>query len=452
MFRPFYAFVGYRYTRVKRKNHFISFISLTSVIGVALGVSVLIAVLSVMNGFNREIRAQMLSGTPHITVGKIGGNVADWPTLMHRLQQYPDVIGAAPFTLGQGMLSGVGSGRVQGVLVKGIEPNEVNAVYPLTQRMKQGTLDLLTSGSYSMVMGRTLAQNLGVLVGDKVSLIVPEASVTPAGVLPRIKRFTIVGIFEIGDLYDGSQVFIHLADAGKLFRTDGGVTGVQLKVKDELKAPVVAQALYHLLHEPEGLRHMKTQQTQAAAEKPSQLLREESSANVQLGALQYWISDWTQDFGSFFRALHIQKTVMLFILLLIIAVAAFNLVSSLVMMVTDKRPDIAILRALGASRRSVMGIFIAQGTVIGLVGTLCGVLFGLYMAHHVTGWTDFLQQSFNIELVSRDVYLVNFLPSEVHTFDVIGVTIAALIMCFLATLYPAWRAANIQPAEALRYE
>lgn len=416
MFRPFYAFVGYRYTRVKRKNHFISFISLTSVIGVALGVSVLITVLSVMNGFNREIRAQMLSGTPHITVGRVGGNVADWSTLMHRLKENPQVIGAAPFTLGQGMLSGVGSGRVQGVLVKGIEPSEVNAVYPLTQRMKQGTLEDLIPGSFSMVMGRTLAHNLDVTVGDKVSLIVPEASVTPAGVLPRIKRFTIAGIFEIGDLYDGSQVFINLADAGKLFRTDGGVTGVQLKVKDELKAPMVAQMLYNELHQ------------------------------------EYWISDWTQDFGSFFRALQIQKTVMLFILLLIIAVAAFNLVSSLVMMVTDKRPDIAILRALGASRRSVMGIFIAQGSVIGMIGTLCGVLLGLYMAHHMTGWTDFLQRSFNIELVSRDVYLVNFLPSEVHSIDVIGVAIAALIMCFLATLYPAWRAANIQPAEALRYE
>lgn len=416
MFRPFYAFVGYRYTRVKRKNHFISFISLTSVVGVALGVSVLITVLSVMNGFNREIRAQMLSGTPHITVGKVGGTVNDWPVLMKILQQNPEVVGAAPFTMGQGMLSGVGSGRVQGVIVKGIEPSEVNSVYPLTKRMKKGSLSDLNPSSFNMVMGRTLAYNLGVSVGDKVSLIVPEASVTPAGVLPRIKRFTIGGIFEIGDLYDGSQVFINLADAGKLFRTDGGVTGIQLKIKDELKAPQVAMEIYNDLQQ------------------------------------DYWVTDWTQDFGSFFKALHIQKTVMLFILLLIIAVAAFNLVSSLVMMVTDKRPDIAVLRALGASRRSIMGIFIAQGSVIGTIGTAFGVTFGLYMAYHVTGWTDFLQRSLNLELVSKDVYLVNFLPSEVHPYDVIGVAIAALIMCFLATLYPAWRAANIKPAEALRYE
>lgn len=416
MFKPFFAFIGYRYTRAKRKNHFISFISLTSVIGVALGVSVLITVLSVMNGFNREIRAQMLSGTPHITVGKIGGSLHNWPKLMQRLQENQEVTGTAPFTLGQGMLSSAGTSRVQGVVVKGIDPQEVNAVYPLKQKMKQGDLASLQAGSYTMAMGRTLAQNMGVTVGDKVSLIVPEASVTPAGVLPRIKRFTLAGIFEIGDLYDGTQVFIHLADADKLFRMDGGVTGVQLKIKDELKAPQIAAML-----------------------------------NLDLDQ-QYWVTDWTQDFGSFFKALNIQKTVMLFILLLIIAVAAFNLVSSLVMMVTDKRPDIAILRALGASRRTIMGIFIAQGTVIGTIGTLFGVIFGLYMAYHVTGWTDFLQRTFNVELVARDVYLVNFLPSEVHMVDVIGVALAALAMCFLATLYPAYRAASIQPAEALRYE
>lgn len=415
MFRPFYAFVGYRYTRVKRKNHFISFISLTSVIGVALGVSVLITVLSVMNGFNREIRAQMLSGTPHITIGKFGEPLLDWPNLLVQLKGNRDVVGAAPFTLGQGMLSNSNTGRVQGVIVKGIEPKEINEVYPLATRMRAGSLSL-EPGQFSVVMGRTLAVNMGVSIGDKVSLIVPEASVTPAGVLPRIKRFTITGIFEIGDLYDGTQIFINLADANKLFRMGAGITGLQLKIKDELTAPKVAQRLYQSLNQ------------------------------------EYGVSDWTQDFGSFFKALHIQKTVMLFILLLIIAVAAFNLVSSLVMMVTDKRSDIAILRTLGASRPSIMGIFIAQGSVIGLIGTVCGVILGLYMASHVTGWTDFLQKSFNVELVSRDVYLVNFLPSEIHAFDVVGVALSALVMCFLATLYPAYKAAGIQPAEALRYE
>lgn len=416
MFRPFYAFVGYRYMRAKRKNHYISFISLTSVIGVALGVSVLITVLSVMNGFNREIRAQMLTGTPHITVGKLSGPLVDWPSLVKSLSKNPEVIGAAPFTLGQGMISSTGSGRVQGILIKGIDPSQVNEVYPLESRMKEGDLKALTAHSFNIVVGRALANNLGLHLGDKISVIVSEASVSPAGMMPRIKRFTVAGIFEIGDLYDGNQVFINLQDADKLLRMEGAITGVQLKLKDELEAPEIGRGIYENMHH------------------------------------DYWVTDWTQDFGSFFKALKIQKTVMLFILLLIIAVAAFNLVSSLVMMVTDKRSDIAILRALGATRRNIMGIFIAQGSMVGVLGTLSGVLLGLYMAFHVTGWTDTLQRVFNIELVSREVYLVNFLPSEVHSWDVIGVTLVTLLMSFIATIYPAWRAASIQPAEALRYE
>lgn len=416
MFKPFYAFVGYRYMRAKRKNHFISFISLTSVLGVALGVSVLITVLSVMNGFNHEIRAQMLMGTPHMTVGKFSGPLIDWQSLKKTLMKNARVLGVAPFTLGQGMLSNGSTGKVQGVLIKGIDPTEVNEVFPLETRMKEGHLSALKAHEYNMVIGRTLANNMGLNLGDKVSLIVSEASVTPAGMMPRIRRFNIAGIFEIGDLYDGSQAFIHLDDADKLLRMEGGISGVQLKLKDELEAPEISRIFY------EELQH------------------------------EFWISNWTQDFGSFFKALQIQKTVMLFILLLIIAVAAFNLVSSLVMMVTDKRSDIAILRALGATRRSIMGIFITQGSMVGVMGTLAGVLLGLYMAYHVTGWTETLQRTFNIELVSKDVYLVNFLPSEVHMVDVLGVMAVTLLMSFIATLYPAWRAASIEPAEALRYE
>ncbi len=416
MFNPFYAFIGYRYTRIKRKNHFISFISLTSVLGIALGVGVLIAVLSVMNGFNREIRVQMLNGTPHITVGKIGEALNHWKPLVQDLRKQPDVVGAAPFIFSQGMLSDLKTGRVQGVMVRGIDPQEINDVYPLAEHLIRGNLNDLKSGKFGIILGRTLASNFGVGVGDKISLISPEASVSPAGILPRIKRFTIVGISEIGDLYDDKQVYIDLKDAAKLFRMQGAVSGIQLKVKDELEAPRIAVNLHHFLN------------------------------------TDYWVIDWTQDFGSFFKALKIQKTVMTFILLLIIAVAVFNLVSSLVMMITDKRTDIAILRTLGASRRSIMGIFMVQGGIIGVFGTILGVGLGLFLAFHVTGWVDKIQEIFSIELVAKDVYLVGFLPSEVHVIDVVSIVVVALIMCFVATLYPAWRAASIQPAEALRYE
>ncbi len=416
MFRPFYAFIGLRYTYVKRKNHFISFISLMSVLGIALGVGVLIAVLSVMNGFNREIRAQMLSGTPHINVGKIGDNLLDWQPIIKQIRKNPKIIGATPYIYNQGMLSSLNSGRVQGVLIRGIDQKQINDVYPLAEHLTKGNLKNLKSGEFGIILGKGIANYFGVTVGDKVSLITPEASVTPAGFLPRIKRFTVVGIFKIGDLYDDKQAFIDIKDADKLFRMHGAVNGIQLKVADELEAPRIAREVRRDLNE------------------------------------DYSVMDWTQEFGNFFKALQIQKTVMTFILLLIIAVAAFNLVSSLVMMVSDKRSDIAILRTLGASKRSIMGIFIAQGTIIGLVGTALGVIFGLFLALNVTGWVDKIQETFNVELVAKDVYLVGYLPSEIHQIDIVYIVILALVMCFIATLYPAWRAASIQPAEALRYE
>lgn len=416
MFRPFYAFIGLRYTYIKRKNHFISFISIMSVLGIALGVGVLIAVLSVMNGFNREIRAQMLSGTPHITVGKIGAPLLEWESLQKRLRVYPKIIGAAPYVYNQGMLSSASTGRVQGVLIRGIDAKQIKDVYPLSEHLTKGKLKDLKPGGFGIILGKALANNFGVTVGDKVSLITPEASVTPAGILPRIKRFTVVGIFKIGDLYDDKQAFVDIQDADKLFRMHGAVNGIQLKVQDELEAPSIARNIYRDLKQ------------------------------------DYWVVDWTQDFGSFFKALQIQKIVMTFILLLIIAVAAFNLVSSLVMMVADKRSDIAILRTLGASRRNIMGIFMAQGGIIGLIGTGLGVILGLFLALNVTGWVDKIQEAFNVKLVDQDVYLVGFLPSEIHRMDIVYIVIVALLMCFIATLYPAWRAASIQPAEALRYE
>lgn len=416
MFKPYFAFIGYRYTHVKRKNHFISFISLTSAIGIALGVGVLIAVLSVMNGFNKEIRAQMLSGTPHITVSKIGGTLFNWQAVGDSLKAVPEVMGTTPFIVGQGMITTQNQGGVQGVFVKGIDPKSINLVYPLSNRIIAGDLKQLKTGEYGIVVGKLIAQRFGLQVGDKISLIAPEASVTPAGIAPRIKRFTVIGVFAIGDLYDDKQVFIDLADANTFFRMKGSVTGLQIRIKDELDAPIISQKIQNFL------------------------------------SPEYWVSDWTREFGSFFKALQIQKTVMLFILLLIIAVAAFNLVSTLVMMVTDKRSDIAILRTMGASRRSIMGIFIAQGALIGFLGTLLGVILGLFLAYNVTGWVDTLQQTFNVSLVDKDVYLFGFLPSEIHFLDVLGIGIVTLIMSLLATLYPAYRAASIEPAEALRYE
>ncbi len=415
MFKPFYAFVAYRYVRAKCQNHFISFISLASVVGIALGIAVLITVLSVMNGFNREIRVQMLSGTPHITVGKLRGPLLDWQALSQTLSEDPQIIGVAPFISGQAMLNAQGIGRAQGVAVRGIEPTQSHKVYPGLKTLKEGKLDDLVPGHYGVLVGATLARNLGLSIGDKISLIVPEASITPAGILPRMKRFTVVGVFSIGELYDDKQLFINLQDADRLFRMHGGVSGMQLSIQDELEAPAIASYLYEKWHK------------------------------------DYWVSDWTLDFGNFFKALKIQKTVMTVILLLIIAVAAFNLVSSLVMVVTDKRADIAILRTLGASRASIMRLFMLQGLMIGCIGTVLGIVGGLFLATHISGWADILQSFLNVELVSKEIYLIGFLPSEVHASDVLTIVGSALLMCFIATLYPAFRAASIKPAEALRY-
>lgn len=414
MFNPFYIFIGQRYTLIKGKNHFISFISLTSMLGIALGVMVLITVMSVMNGFGKEIRAQMLSGTPHITLSAAKGRIAKWEELTQKLSHYPDIVGTSPYILGQAMVSTPDS--VQGVLVKGIEPQVNDQVTKLQDHLIEGELNNLNAGEYGIVLGKDLALKLGLKLNDKVSLIIPEILSSPVGVSPRIKRFKVVGIFKINYFYDNSHAFVHLKDAEKLYRMGNEVSGIQIKIKDELEAPQIVKKLR------KGFSH----------------------------TLDFY--DWTHENESFFQAIKMEKTVMMFILLLIIAVAAFNLVSSLVMMVTDKRSDIAILRTIGATPHEIMGVFMVQGSSIGLMGTALGVITGLLLAYNVTAVTNFLQNLFQVQFISADVYFINYLPSDVHLQDVLQITGLTLLLSFLATLYPAWKASNIHPAEALRYE
>jgi lipoprotein-releasing system permease protein len=414
MFRPFFVFVGSRYTRAKRKNHFISFISLTSMLGIALGVMVLITVLSVMNGFSKEIRSQMLSVAPHITFQQVDGNLKHWKSILKKLMHHPEVTGAAPYVLSYGMLTD--NGNTKPVSIRGIEPAAINAVYPLEKSITAGKLTELTSGSFGVVLGIDLASALGVTLGNKITLIVPETTVTIAGVIPRLKTLRVVGIFKSGTHYDNNNIFINLADAAKILRMHGGITGIQLKVLDEIRAPQITKQL------------------------------------IQIFGYKYWITDWTDEYTNYFQAIKMEKTVMTLILLLIIAVAVFNLVSSLVMIVTDKRSDIAIMRAMGASRKSIMGIFVVQGCIIGVIGTVVGLALGLLLASNVTVLVAMLEHALNVKFISEDVYFIGFVPSDIRQLDVLLICVFSLIMSLLATLYPAWQAANIQPAEALRYE
>lgn len=414
MFKPFFLFVGYRYAHSKRKNHFISFISLTSMLGIAIGVTVLITVLSVMNGFSKEIRAKLLNVTPHIVFRGHDGALMHWHDLLPQILAQPGVVGATPYIISQDLL--VANGMSYPSLVRGIDPKVINDVYPLESNITQGNLNSLQSGSFNIVLGKELAQSLGVKLNDKVTLLIPEATTTIAGVTPKFKRLTVAAIFHTGTSFDDRNAFINISDANKLFKMQNGVTGIQIRVDNELDAPKIARAL---------------------------------AAKFEH---KYWVVDWASEYANFFEALNMEKMVMWCILCLIIAVAAFNLVSSLVMMVTDKRADIAILRTMGATPKDVMGIFIAQGAIIGLIGTALGVIFGLLLAYNVTSIVEYIQSILNINFVSEDVYLISFVPSQIKQSDVIFVSTIALIMSLLATIYPAWRAANIAPAEALRYE
>jgi lipoprotein-releasing system permease protein len=407
--------VGLRYTRAERRNHFISFISLTSMLGIALGVAALIVVLSVMNGFQKEVRARILSVVSHVQITGAENRLADWQTVARESAAHPQVAAAAPFVNAQGML--VFGAGVRGAVVRGIVPELEQKVAEIGLHMTVGKLESLAPGEFGIVLGSELARALGARAEDKVTLIAPQGLVTPAGILPRLKQFTVVGIFDVGMFeYDSGLALIHLEDAQKLYGMGNRASGVRLKLHDLFQAREVTHDLMERLR----------------------------------GDL--YISDWTRSHANYFRAVQIEKTMMFIILLLIVAVAAFNIVSTLVMAVTDKQPDIAILRTLGASPGGIMKIFIVQGALIGAIGTLIGVASGIALALNIDVVVPFLERLLNVQFLSREVYYITDLPSDLQTSDVVAIALVSLALSLLATLYPSWRAARVNPAEALRYE
>ena len=409
-------FIGLRYTRAKRRNHFISFISLISLLGITLGMTALITVMSVMNGFQKEVRTRILGVASHIQVSSVEGTLPNWPQVAHEASKHLQVEAAAPYVGAQGMVS-VGQ-VVRGVMVRGILPALEDKVADLDRMMVNGKLDELVPGEFGIVVGTELARALGVSRGDKIVLISPQGQVTPAGILPRLKQFTVTGIFEAGHFeYDSALVLIHIADAQKLYRMeDDQVSGVRLKLHDLFQAPQVVRELVPLI----------SQDTH--------------------------ISDWTHQHANYFRAIQIEKRMLSLILALIIAVAAFNIVSTLVMAVTDKQPDIAILRTLGASPRSIMKIFIVQGTLIGVIGTALGVIGGVLLAYNVSDVIALVERAFSVQFLSREVYYISEIPSDPQMADIVTVAVVSFALTLLATIYPSYRASKVNPAEALRYE
>jgi lipoprotein-releasing system permease protein len=412
---PFELAIGLRYTRAKRRNHFISFISLISMLGIALGVTALIVVLSVMNGFQTELRGRILAVVSHVQISGADGEMSGWQDVARDAEKLPEVRAAAPYVQAQGMLS---SGPlVRGAVVRGIIPGEEKKVADFSAHMRQGALESLQAGAFGIVLGSELARALDASPGDKVTVIAPQGVVTPAGVVPRLKSFTVSGIFEVGMFeYDNGLALIHLADAQKLYRMEERVSGVRLKLDDLFRAPQVVRQLAGTL------------------------------------AVPAWISDWTRSHANFFRAVQIEKNMMFIILSLIVAVAAFNIVSTLVMAVTDKQADIAILRTLGASPRSVMAIFIVQGALIGFIGLGLGVAGGVALSLNIDVVVPCIERLLGTQLFSKEVYYISSLPSELQWRDVATITSVSFALSLLATLYPSWRASGVNPAEALRYE
>ncbi|MGB3918732.1 MAG: lipoprotein-releasing ABC transporter permease subunit [Thiothrix litoralis] len=415
MFTPLELFIGQRYTHSRRRNRFISFISFASMLGILLGVMVLITVLSIMNGFEKELRDKILGVVSHVTVSGTNGQLSDWTAKLDGLQAEKHVIGAAPYVQKQVMLTN--GNLMRGVVLQGIDPARQSQVSDVNFKMLEGNFSNLKPREYGIVLGVEVAANLGVIPGDKVTVIVPQVQVTPAGILPRLKRFTVVGIYQIGHPeYDGMTGFIELSDASRLFRLGENVGGIRLKLDDMFAAPAIGHDL-----------------------------------QTKLGK-DFEVVDWSQEHGSFFRAVKTERIVMTLILFLVVCVALFNLVASLMMAVNDKESDIAILRTFGMSGKRIMRIFMIQGSIIGVFGTLVGIGLGVWLSLNIHTVIPFLENTFGFKIFSSDVFYISEIPSDLRWENVMWIGIASLVAAVLATVYPAWRASQIQPAESLRYE
>jgi lipoprotein-releasing system permease protein len=416
MIRPLEILIGLRYTQARRRHRIISFISLISIVGIALGIAALITILSVMNGFGNEVRNSILSFISHVTIAEQNGQLKDWQALGERVKGSPHVRSYAPYVEGQAL---VARGKeVSGVMVRGILPEREKAVSDIAEKMDSGSLDALKPDEFGVVVGYYIALKLNLQVGSPVSLVVPQAQATPAGLLPRFKRFTVVGIFKSGNYqYDGGQVLINVDDAAKLYQmASGHVTGLRLKLDNVDAAPRVRNEI-----------------------------------EQQIG-FDYRVRDWTRENNAWFRALAIEKTAMFVILSLIVGVAMFNVVSTLIVVVNEKRSDIAILRTLGASPRSIMAIFMVQGSLIGVIGTFAGTVAGVLLALNVGNLVHALEWIFNTRFLAPEIYFLSDLPSDLQWGDVAIISGVSFALSLLSTLYPAWRASQTQPAEALRYE
>jgi lipoprotein-releasing system permease protein len=415
MFQPLEAAIGLRYTRAKRQNSFVSFISFASMIGIALGVLVLITVLSVMNGFEQAMRDRILGVLSHVTVSETDASVENWQKRREDLLKMEHVVAGAPFIEKQIMLNE--SDKVHGAILEGVLPEYEKQTGTVSTQMLEGSFEDLKAGEDNIILGVKLADSLKLVVGDSVTLLTPSAEGIESGELPFLKQFNVVGIFRV-DLqqYDEGTVFVHMADAATLFEMGESVTGVRLRLNDLYKAPEVSQKV------------------------------------ADTSGPDYWVSDWTRQNENFFKAIQLQKTMMFFLLGLIIAVAAFNLVSTLVMVVTDKSSDIAIFRTLGMTPFGVMKVFMVQGTLIGVIGTVLGVIFGVLLAMNVDVIVPWLERLFDVNFISEDVYGISTLESRIEWSDVGMIALSALVLSMLATLYPSWKASKVQPAEALRYE